>query len=145
MTNETKHTPEPWIGKTAQVVAVGRRGSGGRVIATMTPVDLEKFHLGDGIGFERMRATQYANLRRIVACVNACAGISNESLETPLEPQSGMVMRFHLVDVQNQRDELAEALRKIETIEESSDDADFESLCVQVQTIARTALAKVQP
>lgn len=41
--------------------------------------------------------------------------------------------------LERQRNSLAESLRKIETLEENSDDKDFESLVVQMQTIARSA------
>lgn len=64
MTQE--HTPEPWkIGAYGMVVARGEHG--GIVIADVPRTD------GD--------PAAEANARRIVACVNAFAGISTEAIE----------------------------------------------------------------
>lgn len=66
-----------------------------------------------------------ANARRIVACVNACAGVSTAALEDGCQPAlAGTRM-------QRQRDELAEALRKIES----------SGVC-NCRAIAHAALAK---
>ena len=48
-----------------------------------------------------------ANARRIVACVNACAGLSTKALEK----YPGMFLR--IVECAEQRDELAAALRDV--------------------------------
>lgn len=53
------------------------------------------------------------NARRIVACVNACAGISTENLEDNL-PVKELVQRYN--EAIKQRDELLAVLEKAETV-----------------------------
>ena len=67
--SETKHSPEPWrlspAGKWyGPSVEAGPEGDGSR------------FVLNEGCAFD------VGDLRRIVACVNACAGIPTEALES---------------------------------------------------------------
>lgn len=59
MANETKHSPEPWA---EDAVGFGVRDATGRDIWLIDDIDPE-------------------DRRRIVACVNACAGLSTEALE----------------------------------------------------------------
>lgn len=54
------------------------------------------------------------NAQRIVACVNACKGIDNNTLA-----RAGVVQRGELGDVIRQRDILLEALKKYVELEES--------------------------
>lgn len=89
----TEHTPEPW----AYSVNVGP--TKGLIVEGDGSTILELFNTLRDSRFER-------NLRRIVACVNACAGINTETLEH---------CKFE-GDLQaaKQRDALAEALRELE-------------------------------
>lgn len=66
-----KHTAEPW-----QVGRGSRIEAGGYIVADMThrPVF-------SGALAPKPRPSAEADARRIVACVNACAGISTEALE----------------------------------------------------------------
>ncbi|NOZ67907.1 MAG: hypothetical protein GXP46_01350 [Deferribacteres bacterium] len=58
-----KHSPEPWRNESITIL-----GADGKKIAIMaSPFDLKR---------------QEANVRRIVACVNACAGISTDALNS---------------------------------------------------------------
>ena len=100
--SEQNHTPEPWSYQ-----------------ASIPEDGFECFFING----ERKRISdfdgpqddeQFANVRRIVACVNACAGIPTDDLEQC--PSGGL---FHLADHANelvkQRDELLAALRPLIT------------------------------
>lgn len=93
--NISKHTPEPWRAQAwsshaARTVLVDDPAAltGKRVIAEC---DTEE------------------DARRIVACVNACAGLTTDLLECKTIGEASETMVDRLVD---QRDELAAALRK---------------------------------
>lgn len=89
----TQHTPEPWH--------VGRK----LAIGVYGPDDDSVIAMCDSMG---EAASDKANARRIVACVNACAGIDTAQLETEagkLFPQPRLLTA--------QRDELADALRNL--------------------------------
>jgi hypothetical protein len=64
-----KHTKEPWI-----IDSDRRRG------ANLIRGDKAKM-VAWTIYFDNGSKTELANAKRIVACVNACAGITNEALE----------------------------------------------------------------
>ena len=68
------HTEEPWQWWTANLTFVGTRPEFGE--------HRERSALGSLKGY---RTQAEANARRIVACVNACAGIPTESLESAAE------------------------------------------------------------
>lgn len=97
-----KHTPEPWAtdyrerpdGMFAQEVF----DANGETIATLAwfPVD-------SGVGTTTNRE---ANARRIVACVNACIGVSNGELA--MTTMSAVLARMN--EAEQQRDELLAAL-----------------------------------
>jgi len=100
------HTKEPWATEYRKT-ALGQYSqevfdSEGQVIASMAwyPVKVS----------ETTTATnREANARRIVACVNACAGFSTEDLE--LCPESGLFhLASHALQLVDQRDELMNAL-----------------------------------
>lgn len=85
----SKHTPEPWE-------AIHQRGlldiivNGEEAVVVCTSVTP-------------------ANARRILACVNACAGMSNDLLEN-IAITGGMLTRFAgLNETEQQLDELAQA------------------------------------
>ena len=77
----TEHTPEPWKTDSCYIVAevVGGR-PGGEVIA-----QCRRTVAGSG-----SPAEFDANVRRIVACVNACEGKTIEELEFVAETIAGM-------------------------------------------------------
>lgn len=72
-----KHTPEPWI-----TDATGDGGDIARHIMNANghgPVYIARLPMVGTLG--RAYKSQEANARRIVACVNACEGITTERLE----------------------------------------------------------------
>lgn len=93
----SNHTPEPW--------RVGRPGA----VVSDTPVpgmggsDAVEYYGGHLIGESIIEA----NARRIVACVNFCAGVSTENLETN-EPLLWLAEQYNTGKAQ--RDELLETL-----------------------------------
>ena len=90
-TTQDRHTPEPWLAQHSQIC----KGS----LAVS-----DCFRAEDG--------SPEANARRIVACVNACAGYSTDALESGISvvrtAQKNMEARAL---AEAQRDELAAALR----------------------------------
>lgn len=92
---EARHTPEPWhIGVRTAHSKRDIYGPQGSIVA-----------LADGV-FTSLPEAQ-ANARRIVACVNACAGIPLERLE-----REGATSLRDATAIKDQRDELAAALRR---------------------------------
>lgn len=104
--SENKHTPEPW-----HLCEV--ENETGR-IKHLVPVDAEKMSLLTIV--ENYQATFAAiynddDARRIVACVNACAGMTNEQLDNICMISGSLLNRFgeqmhYLGQVEQQRDEL---------------------------------------
>lgn len=96
----SKHTPEPW--------RVGRPGT----VVSDTPVpgmggsDAVEYYGGHLIG----ESITEANARRIVACVNFCAGISTENLEDN-EPLSWLTEQYNSVN--DQRDEFLRDMQDV--------------------------------
>lgn len=103
----SKHTPEPWIYHRqgfSTVYVEARIGCGLlQEIAACGPCN-------DG------QEQQEANARRIVACVNACAGLETEHLENQTMLGETLVKRFNLLkseaaELTKQRDELLATLQ----------------------------------
>lgn len=144
----THHTPEPWAtdyrerhdGMFAQEVF----DANGETIATLAwfPVD-------SGVGTTTNRE---ANARRIVACVNACAGVSNGELA--MTTMSVVLARMN--EAEQQRDELLAALHdaatSLETIQLRSFGEDsfldskpeMRSYAGSRAAVAREAIAKAK-
>jgi hypothetical protein len=99
------HTKEPWqvtegdliITDKNAVIAVASSGCGYN--GNIRPRTISDEQKGE-------------NARRIVACVNACAGIQNDILENEMF-RGAMNSKAYLIDAIQQRDELLEALKKI--------------------------------
>ena len=123
----SEHTKEPWL-----VTAPIDCGPEWGVDAGIWGIAICADAPGNG--------TSEANARRIVACVNACAGIPTADLEAC--PDRGL---FHLADHANQlviqRDELLAAL---ENLLKAADlfFAENEGLCGREQARAAIASAK---
>lgn len=89
---------------------------------------------------EQLVHTQRENLRRIVACWNACEGISTEALEQP-----GIILKRiesacgELYDVKRQRKELLKTLRHIEWAA-----MDISCERAAIRDAARAAIAKAE-
>lgn len=105
---ENKHTPEPWTlnGKSIKrdYRQIGLTADAGETIASVMGGNTSGPH------FVQSDDECEANARRIVACVNACAGISTENLEENL-PVKELARRYN--ETLKQRDELLYALERI--------------------------------
>lgn len=88
------HTPEPWI------IASHDEGFG-----VAKPTDDGNYWVSDMIPHQPDGATEEANARRIVACVNACAAYSTEELEKHPAPIITKLLNERDV-AEKQRDEL---------------------------------------
>lgn len=97
MTTRQQHTAEPWHvdeENTARIIYA----SDGWAIADLISSQM------------LTEQTAKANARRIVACVNACAGIPSDLLEAFRTGGALKVLATNL-EIARERDELAEALR----------------------------------
>lgn len=110
--NTPMHTPEPW--------AVAPEGRFQKVEGNGYPV--AEMWLSDG--------NHKANARRIVACVNACAGLPTEELENVKQIDIASTRK----QMREQRDELANLLREVIGITPPN---------TSWEERAKTALAKV--
>jgi hypothetical protein len=94
-----QHTPEPWVAgfglieESEEVMF----GIGLPTLPTWTPIAILSTQ-------RKLNATDTANAERIVTCVNACAGISNEALQ-----QKGMSL---LTDIIKNQQTTIESLRQ---------------------------------
>ena len=95
--NENKYTPEPWraFNNGEGVVGVGTDHS---------DVCWTRIEEGGWLNSDRTIDTDYENARRIVACINACAGIDTELLE--IIEDNDKTLAGVIANVEKQRDEL---------------------------------------
>lgn len=103
------HTPEPWVKKGSTVISPSRGG------LTVEEYDEQTWtYYG---GYLIAESITDANARRIVACVNACAGIPSEALEAGAIREMREAIEIALGEVRHapcdfSRDEKAQILRK---------------------------------
>ena len=98
----SNHTPEPWrVGRPFTVVS-------DTPVPEMGGSDAVEYYGGHLIGESIIEA----NARRIVACVNACAGMRNDELEGGLLIG---VMQVKIDLLESLRDELLEAAKAVVT------------------------------
>lgn len=96
----TAHTPEPWE---AYSVLVRTK---------ITAEDPAGWLLAD---CQATGSRSIENARRIVACVNACAGISTENLEQNRQLKEGLQgLNERIREAEQQRDVLLKALQSIQ-------------------------------
>jgi len=93
----SEHTPEPWDGKEIPLTAAGLARAGLGIVFTNHPATRDEAE---------------ANARRIVDCINACAGVPNDWLESAL-PGSLQNARDERDMYKQQRDKLLAALTEI--------------------------------
>ena len=128
--SESKHTPEPWefgYGQTREFgmcLGIGLNSAPDwHVVAVVSPAD-------------SVNHADEANARRIVACVNACAGIPDEQLydQEPGCLLSAMVeQEQEIMTITKQRDELLKAAEAIEiNAEECLDFEECTAMLVQI-------------
>lgn len=99
--SENKHTPEPWraFNNGEGVVGVGTDHS---------DVCWTRIEEGGWLNSDRTIDTDYENARRIVACVNACAGIPTYQLTAENDNPTNL---GEVIDaIRKQRDELLEVM-----------------------------------
>jgi hypothetical protein len=109
----SKHTPGPWyVGKTIDSDCRIYSPAGTHAIARTYGPDL------NGIGVCRLTGPENrADARRIVACVNACEGISTEAIEV-ISKMGGVQHKMPVTAaLVAQRDELLLALERIAEID----------------------------
>ena len=107
----SKHTPEPWNNKRIDIA-----------VHYFESINAE-------IAFTGKSDESMANSSRIIACVNACAGMADPDAE--------------IAELKRQRDELLAAMKTIANSEEFHGDSficDFDSQ----QSVARASIAKAK-
>ena len=104
----SEHTKEPWITVETEldVIEITNADRNGLVV----PIAKVSTGYVKQVGIE-----QEANARRIVACVNACAGLDTDLLENMLMLGDTLKQRFKVLtnsesELQQQRDKLLAAL-----------------------------------
>jgi hypothetical protein len=122
----TKHTPEPWRVSTVSDYRVSASDGIGVCIT-------------DGVSPRRATNENAPNARRIVACVNACEGISTEDLEENKNPGAARSTNDRLRAINA---ELLAALQQRMTLEPSPDMPDRSQGIAEAQFYARAAIAK---
>lgn len=160
------HTKEPWevvngtdiysvVGVERSSDGLKASGSDGWHIAECGNPNFTLVESGEE--FSLAQKEREANARRIVACVNACAGISTEILESPswkIAMQSSLSMwqsycekKMQLEDAIEQRDELLAALQTfVDEHEECTDAADWMAFMCSTEAlhVAEEAIASVK-
>lgn len=133
--SENKHTPEPWraFNNGEGVVGVGTDHS---------DVCWTRIEEGGWLDSDRTIDTDYENARRIVACINACAGIDTELLE--IIEDNDKTLAGVIANVEKQRDELLAALEGMLFIDADNQRGnDDEDVCYEVRQ-ARSTIASVK-
>ena len=140
-----KHTPEPWkVDKRVGCLAIYNSGLEINCMQDLTSDDRIAYWSGskDDNGDWFVPDAIKANAARIVACVNACAGIETETLNGEGTLKEVITMRKRKYDkLKADTDRLAEALEEIASFR-------YTTLCVggddrinKLRDIARAALA----
>ena len=130
----TEYTPGPWR---VDDVGVGFEiAAGNEVVAQAQQVYGDHKH-----------KIRRGNARRIVACVNACEGISTEQLESWLCMSRPIRKSLEELKAEadregKQRDDLIAVLQRIADGQEMSGTYTFADVVLRYQEIARAAIAK---
>ena len=126
--SESKHTPEPWefgYGQTREFgmcLGIGLNSAPDwHVVAVVSPAD-------------SVNHADEANARRIVACVNACAGVDTDLLEDGELDKPTMLVMQENKDLKHRCDELLAALDEISKLPSYRQD--------ECSEMARDAIAK---
>ena len=129
-----KHTPEPWFAPGGMILDSRPKydAHGARIGNTPNMIAEIEYPYSDDQG-------QTANAERIVACVNFCAGLTNEQLAATDGAIHGYE-KFQALAVQ--RDELLAALKAINAA--LTQNATFPADVELARDVARNAIAKVR-
>lgn len=129
------HTQEPWFvfPQWPDRFSIGatRHNSLSIKVAEAPPVKIITGAGDDSISEEEAAL----NTLRIVACVNACAGIPNEILASSMF-RDAIKMKASYIEITRQRDELLATLRDIVSDQESNSD--------DTLNFGRAVLAKIE-
>lgn len=98
----SKHTPEPWVMSTKASGNWWHISAGNQAIATV--------HAASKKRNEPYASMFEANARRIIACVNACAGVDTDLLEAGELDKPTMLVIQENKDLKHRCDELLAAL-----------------------------------
>lgn len=107
-----KHTPEPWIIPSGEHHITSAANDEVRKYWCITTRDTGRHYPPE---------VSNANARRIVACINACAGFSTEDLEIAPEKSLHNLALFSK-QLNEQREELLEALENMVSMMDSGDE-----------------------
>lgn len=149
-----KHTPEPWRthcwSSHATSIVAAPDPAEPKKIGDQTVADYGLVHVADCNGSLRASGND-ANAARIVACVNACAGIETDELTatTAAYARDGLsvleAMKGSLILVTEERNALRAELRCIAAADPSQWEPDMrDQFRAWAQNRARDALNKVQ-
>ena len=122
--SEQKHAPEPWQYRRSQFFVNDHEG---RCVIGECNTNFPELSV--------------ANARRIVACVNACAGISTENLEDNL-PVKELADRYNAA--LKQRDMLLDVLKQIAKVETHGGDISSSWTLISVKHLAQGVVEKVK-
>ena len=101
----SKHTPEPWVMSTKASGNWWHISAGNQAIAAV--------HAASKKRNEPYASMFEANARRIIACVNACAGVDTDLLETGELDKPTMLVIQENKDLKHCCDELLAALEGV--------------------------------
>ena len=128
--SENKHTPEPWA------IDPDDRPNmhwNNHIVSEANPNIAICFMAHDGT---EQNERGEANARRIVACINACAGCATEALETA--PVGFFNSTYghpkYLEEITKQRDELLAALERF--MDSHEECTDFDGFTAQIVSMA---------
>ena len=122
----SKHTPEPWVMSTKASGNWWHISAGNQAIAAV--------HAASKKRNEPYASMFEANARRIVACVNACAGVDTDLLEAGELDKPTMLVIQENKDLKHRCDELLAALDEISKLPSYRQD--------ECSEMARDAIAK---
>lgn len=105
----SEHTKEPW---SIQNVEIGAAVTNDLCIMAPSPSFREIAQIARCYQGDRVKEMELANARRIVACVNACAGIPTDALECDTPTFIAMLQERHAL--RTHRDELLAALKQLD-------------------------------
>lgn len=126
--SENKHTPEPWA------IDPDDRPNmhwNNHIVSEANPNIAICFMAHDGT---EQNERGEANARRIVACVNACAGIPISDLESGDFAKSLKMFALESATFRRQRDELLTALERF--MDSHEECTDFDGFAAQIVSMA---------
>ena len=129
---EKIHTNGPW-----------RIGKAGTVVSDSPTPEINGSDCVDFYGGHLVcESVSEANASRIVACFNACEGITTEELVDIAKTGGMLGPREDIARIARQRDELAESLKKISSFTWSGFVGPYE-MALECVSVAKEAVAKL--